>query len=81
MDDSRQLTYQEDVVTIGGVSKVEQISPKEARFRLADLTLTVKGDGLNLLSLNQERGSVVLQATFVQSFTYHKAGGIKGLFK
>ena len=77
------LIFDNKMLTIKGVEQVVQISDKEAVFKLADQTLTVKGSGLNVVKLDKEQGVVVLEVTSIQSITYraNALSGIKGLFR
>lgn len=77
------LIFDNNTLTIKGVEQVVQISEKEAAFKLADQTLTVKGSGLNVTKLDKEQGVVALEVSAIQSITYraNALAGIKGLFR
>ena len=77
------LTFDNNVLTVKGVEQVVAIGEKEAVFKLADNTLTVKGSGLNVTKLDKEQGVVVLEVGTLSSITYRAQAlsGIKGLFR
>ena len=77
------LTFDNHLLTIKGVEQVVAISEKEATFKLADNSLTVKGSGLNVTKLDKEQGVVALEVAQLSSITYraHALSGIKGLFR
>ena len=77
------LIFDNHTLTVKGVEQVVAISDKEAIFKLADNTLTVKGSGLNVTKLDKEQGVVVLEVSQIASITYraHALSGIKGLFR
>lgn len=77
------LSFDNNTLTIKGVEQVVQISEKEAQFKLAESSLTVKGSGLNVVKLDKEQGVVVLEVGSLSQLTYraHALSGIKGLFR
>lgn len=82
-EQKHSLIFDNNTLTVKGVAQVVQISEKEATFKLADQTLTVKGNGLNVVKLDKEQGVVVLEVSSIQSITYraNALSGIKGLFR
>ena len=77
------LNFDNHLLTVKGIEQVVEISEKEAQFKLADSTLTVKGSGLNVTKLDKEQGVVVMEVGTLTSLTYraHALSGIKGLFR
>ena len=77
------LIFDNKTLTVKGVEQVVAISDKEAQFKLADRTLTVKGSGLHVIKLDKEQGVVVLEVSQLTSITYraNALSGIKGLFR
>ena len=80
MEKTHCLKY-DGTLTIGGVVKVEEITEREARFKLENKSLCVRGTGLNLVALDKQSGVVTLEAKEVQTITYRSNGGLKGLFR
>lgn len=76
------LTFDNNVLTVKGVTQVVGISEKEAHFKLPSNTLTVKGSGLNVVKLDKDQGIVVLETSALTSLTYRQSGlNVKGLFR
>ena len=82
-DKIHSLNFDNNVLTVKGVEQVVEISEKEAQFKLADSTLAVKGNGLNVTKLDKEQGIVVLEVGSLTSLIYraHALSGLKGLFR
>ena len=81
-DVKHSLVYDNNTLTVRGVTQVVEISEKEAQFKLTTNTLSVKGSGLNVTKLDKEQGVVVLEVASLTSLTYRQSGlGIKGLFR
>lgn len=82
-DRAHSLSFCNNVLTVSGVASVVEISEKEAQLRLSHSVLTVKGVGLNVVKLDREQGSVVLEAQSVSQLAYRKVGftGLKGIFR
>lgn len=76
------LIFDNNLLTVKGVTQVVEISEKEAVLKLANNTLTVKGSGLNVIKLDKEQGVVVLEVTSLSTLSYRQGGlSIKGLFR
>lgn len=76
------LLYENNLLTVRGVTKVVSISDKEAEFKLDKNTLFVRGSGLNVVKLDKEQGVVVLETGALNSLTYRNGGlGFKGLLR
>ena len=82
-DKPHSLTYQDNLLTVTGVSQVVEVSESLAQLKLADQTLTVRGTGLNIVKLDKAQGVVQLETQRVSQLTYRQGGGsgLKGLFK
>lgn len=80
MAEKQSFVYDGKTINIGGVVKVVQISEKECVFRLDGQTLAVKGDGLNVVRLDKERGEVALETDKLSSVNYRGGATLKGLF-
>ena len=81
-NEKHSLSFDNNLLTVKGVTQVVEISEKEAVFKLANSNLTVKGSGLNIIKLDKEQGVVALEVTSLSSLTYRQSGlGIKGLFR
>ena len=48
--------FADNLLTVNGVTKVEEVCDKEARLKRADGVLSVKGAGLNVTRLDRESG-------------------------
>ncbi len=72
-----------NLLTVSGVAKVIEITEREAQLKLTSTTLSVKGDGINITSLNNDKGVVTLQYSLLSSLSFKGTGtvGLKGLFK
>lgn len=81
MAKSHCLKFDGTVLIVGGVAKVEEITDREARFKLEGKSLVIKGSSLNLVALDKESGTVTLEVKELTSATYRSGGGIKGLFR
>ena len=79
MAEKQSFAYDGKTINIVGVVRV-QISEKECVFRLDGQTLAVKGDGLNVVRLDKERGEVALETDKLSSVTYRGGATLKGLF-
>ena len=76
------VVFDNDVLTVKGVTQVVSISEKEAILKIDGKTLTVRGTGLNVTRLDKEQGVVVLEVATLSSLTYRQGGlSFKGLFK
>lgn len=80
MAEKQSFAYDGKTINIVGVVRVVQISEKECVFRLDGQTLAVKGDGLNVVRLDKERGEVALETDKLSSVTYRGGAMLKGLF-
>ena len=80
MAEKQSFAYDGKTINIVGVVRVVQISEKECVFRLDGQTLAVKGDGLNVVRLDKERGEVALETDKLSSGTYRGGATLKGLF-
>lgn len=80
MAEKQSFAYDGKTINIVGVVRVVQISEKECVFRLDGQTLAVKGDGLNVVRLDKERGEVALETDKLSSVTYRDGATLKGLF-
>ena len=80
MAEKQSFAYDGKTINIVGVVRVVQISEKECVFRLDGQTLAVKGDGLNVVRLDKERGEVTLETDKLSSATYRGGATLKGLF-
>lgn len=69
------------LLTVNGVLQVQEISEKEAQFKLDGTVMTVKGNGLNVVKLDRDSGVVQLETQSLQSVAYRSAVGVKGLFR
>ncbi|MBQ9706991.1 MAG: hypothetical protein IJV78_03775 [Clostridia bacterium] len=76
------ISYSASVLTLQGVTKVNQITPTEGIFTTEESTVVVKGTDLNIAKLDNQSGCVVLQVATLISITYRsKSAGLKGLFR
>lgn len=75
-----KLIVQDNDLQIFGVAKVVEVCTKQAVFKLSKTTLSVKGDGLSITSLDKDKGIVALEFTTLSSVSY-KNGIVGGLFK
>ena len=77
------LTYQNNLLTVTGVTQVVEVSESLAQLKLSEQTLTVRGTGLNIVKLDKAEGVVQLETQRVSQLTYRQggSGGLKGLFK
>lgn len=80
MAEKQSFAYDGKTINIVGVVRVVQISEKECVFRLDGQTLAVKGDGLNVVRFDKERGEVALETDKLSSVTYRGGATLKGLF-
>lgn len=86
MAEKEKQTYsfrcENNSLTINGVSKVIEISEREAQLKLQGDVLVVKGDGLNLARLDKEQGVVAMDYSRLSSLSFKGGGaGLKGLFR
>ena len=80
--EKHSLIFDNNTLTVKGVSQVVEISDKTAIFKLESNTLTVKGSGLNVIKLDKDQGVVVLEVSALTSLNYRQGGlSIKGLFR
>ena len=76
------FSFDKNVLTVRGVEQVVEISEKQAIFKLASDTMTVKGSGLNVIKLDKEQGVVVLEVSALSGITLRQSGvSLKGLFR
>ena len=76
------LCCENNTLTIKGVTKVIEISDKEAQLNLSANTLFVKGSGINITRLDKEQGVVVLDYVSLTSISFRQSGvNFKGLFR
>lgn len=76
------LHVENNVLTVNGVTKVIEVTDREAQFKLSSAVLTVKGDGLNITRLDNDKGVVALQYARLSSVSFRNGGqGLKGLFR
>ena len=80
MAEKQSFAYDGKTINIVGVVRVVQISEKECVFRLDGQTLAVKGDGLNVVRLDKERGEVTLETDKLSSVPSRGGATLKGLF-
>lgn len=79
---SYSLCCDNNLLTVKGVSKVIEITDKEAQLKLASNTLYVKGGGINITRLDKEQGAVALEFTSLSSLSFRQSGvNLKGLFR
>lgn len=81
MDKSHSLHFQDGALTVTGVVQVVEVDEREARFKLDGSTLCIKGSGLNIVKLDKDQGTLLLQVKTLTSATYKQTVGIKGLFR
>ena len=77
------LCCENNAITIKGVTKVIEISDKEAQLQLSNRTLVIRGDGINITRLDKEQGVVCLDFASLTSISFKQSGGLglKGLFR
>ena len=81
-DKRHSLIYDNNALTVKGVTQVVAISEKEASLKIDGKTLVIRGSGLNVTRLDKEEGVVAFEVTSVSSMTYRSSGaGLTGLFK
>ena len=68
-------------LNVTGVTKVVEITDREAQLKLASITLVIKGDGINITSLNNEKGAVSLQYSHLSSVSFRSGASLRGLFR
>lgn len=69
-------------LTVNGVTKVIEVTDREAQLKLSSTVLTVKGDGVNITRLDNDKGVVSLQYTRLGSLSFRNGSlSFKGLFK
>lgn len=86
MQDKKAQPYsihcENNALTISGVTKVVEITEREAQLKLSSTLLVVKGDGINITRLDNDKGIVILQYTRVTSIAFRSGGvSLKGIFK
>lgn len=76
------LCCENNVLTVKGVSKLIEVTEREAQLQLSATTLLVKGSGVNLTRLDKEQGVVALEYAALTSLTFRQSGlNLKGLFR
>lgn len=76
------LHVENNALTVNGVTKVVEVTDREAQLKLSFTVLTVKGDGVNITRLDNDKGVVALQYTRLSSLSFRNGGvSLKGLFK
>lgn len=76
------LHVENNSLTVSGVTKVVEVTDREAQLKLSSTVLTVKGDGVNIIRLDNDKGAVALQYTRLSSLSFRSGGAsLKGLFK
>ena len=71
-----------NALTVNGVTKVIEVTDREAQLKLGSTVLTVKGDGVNITRLDNDKGVVSLQYTRLSSLSFRNGSlSLKGLFK
>ena len=76
------FTCENNTLTVKGVSKVIEITEKEAQLQLHSDTLLVKGSGINLTRLDKEQGVVAMDYSRLSSLSFRQSGvNLKGLFR
>ena len=75
------LHCENNALTVKGVSKVIEITEREAQLKLVSTTLVIKGEGVNITRLDNEQGVVELQYSRLGSLTFRTAASLKGLFR
>lgn len=74
--------YENNVLTVRGVTKVIAIDEKEVELKLDKNTLLIKGSGLNVVKLDKDQCVVVLETQTLRGLTYRQGGlSFKGLFR
>lgn len=81
MGKSHSLHFQDGTLTVTGVVQVVEVDEHDARLKLDGSTLCIKGNGLNIVKLDKDQGTLVLQVKTLNSATYKQTVGIKGLFR
>lgn len=76
------LHVENNLLTIGGVIKVIEVTDREAQFKLSSTVLTVKGAGVNITRLDKDKGVVALDFSSLSSLSFRQNGvSLRGLFK
>lgn len=76
------MTLDGNSLTVKGVSKVVEVTEREAQLTLSSTTLIIKGEGINITRLDNEQGVVALQYTRLSSLSFRQVGvNLKGLFR
>ena len=71
-----------NALTVNGVTKVIEVTEREAQLKLGSTVLTVKGDGVNITRLDNDKGAVSLQYNRLTSLSFRQGSlSFKGLFK
>lgn len=86
MSDAKQtqpyaIHVENNVLQITGVTKVVEITDREAQLKLGSTTLIVKGDGVNITRLDNDKGVVSLQYSHLSSISFRTGASFKGLFR
>lgn len=86
MQEKETQTYsfccENNLLTVNGVTKVVEITDKEAQLKLRSNTMLVKGGGINITKLDKDKGVVAMEYTQLSSVSFRQSGvNLKGLFR
>lgn len=71
-----------NALSINGVTKVIEITDREAQLKLQTDTLIVKGSGISLTRLDKDKGVVQMDYSRLSSLSFRSGGvSLKGLFR
>lgn len=71
-----------NALAVNGVTKVIEVTDREAQLKLASTILVVKGEGVNITRLDNDKGVVALDYSRLTSLSFRQGSqGFKGLFK
>ena len=70
-----------NALTINGVTKVIEITEREAQLKLQADTLVVKGSGISLTRLDKDKGVVAMDYSRLSSLSFRSGTSLKGLFR
>ncbi len=81
MATKHSVTYCDNIITFNGVTSVSALTEREAVLRLDGQTVTVRGSGLNVTSIDKDKGVAVIEVEKLVSVTYKDGFSLKGLLK
>lgn len=85
MEKQHQLIINGKTVSVTGVAQVVSIDAAEAELKLENVNLTIFGENLNVVNLNTESGSIVIEYSAIKQLRYGKGVAnkfsLKGIFK